>query len=59
MSTHNLCFGAKIRKQYHCKPQLYYIKVGCKGCSLHGLVFVITAMKIAVDYIGVLGIVMW
>ena len=31
-STHNLCFGAKIRKNvYPCKPQLYYIKVGCKG----------------------------
>ena len=32
MSTHNLCFGAKIRKKvYPCKPQFYYIKVGCKG----------------------------
>ena len=30
-STHNLCFGAKIRKIYPCKPQFYYIKVGCKG----------------------------
>ena len=30
-STHNLCFGAKIRKVYPCKPQFYYIKVGCKG----------------------------
>ena len=31
-STHNLCFGAKIRKKvYPCKPQFYYIKVGCKG----------------------------
>ena len=39
--THGLCFGAKIReKVYPCKPQFYYIKVGCKGCSLHGLVFV-------------------
>ena len=27
-STHNLCFRAKIRKT--CKPQFYYIKVGCK-----------------------------
>ena len=26
MSTHNLCFRAKIRK-----PQFYYIKVGRKG----------------------------
>ena len=32
MSTHNLCFRAKIRKnEYPCKPQFYYIKVGCKG----------------------------
>ena len=31
-STHNLCFEAKIRKNvYPCKPQIYYIKVGCKG----------------------------
>ena len=32
MSTHNLCFRAKIRKNvYPSKPQFYYIKVGCKG----------------------------
>ena len=32
MSTHDLCFRAKIRKnEYPCKPQFYYIKVGCKG----------------------------
>ena len=32
MSTHNQCFGAKIRKNvYPCKPQFYYIKVWCKG----------------------------
>ena len=31
-STHNQCFGAKIRKNvYPSKPQFYYIKVGCKG----------------------------
>ena len=31
-STHNLCFRAKVRKnEYPCKPQFYYIKVGCKG----------------------------
>ena len=30
--THNLCFRAKIRKnEYPCKPQFYYIIVGCKG----------------------------
>ena len=32
VGTHNQCFEAKIRKNvYPCKPQLYYIKVGCKG----------------------------
>ena len=32
-STHNLCFRANIRRknEYPCKPQFYYIKVGCKG----------------------------
>ena len=31
-STHNLCFGAKIRKMgIPCIPQFYYIKVGFKG----------------------------
>ena len=31
-STHNLCFRAKKEKNvYPCKPQFYYIKVGCKG----------------------------
>ena len=37
MSSHDLCFKAKIRKHvYPCKPQFYFIKVGCKGCHLHG-----------------------
>ena len=31
MSTYNLCFRAKIRKNvYPCTPQFYYIKAGCK-----------------------------
>ena len=31
-STHNLCFGTKLRKNvYPRKPQVYFIKVGCKG----------------------------
>ena len=31
-STHDLCFRVKIRKNVHpCKPQLFFIKVGCKG----------------------------
>ena len=37
-STHNLCFGAKIRKQlaYPCIAQFHYIKVGFEGYTLHG-----------------------
>ena len=32
MSTHHLCFRAKIRKNvFPCIPQIHYIKVGCKG----------------------------
>ena len=32
MSTHNLWFRAKIRKNvYPCTPQFYYTKVGSKG----------------------------
>ena len=32
MSTRNLCFRAKIRKNvYPCTPQSHYIKEGCKG----------------------------
>ena len=32
MSTHNLCFRAKIRKNvYPCTPQFHYIEVMCKG----------------------------
>ena len=28
-NTHNLCFEEK--NVYPCKPQFYYIKVGCEG----------------------------
>ena len=31
MSTHNLCFRVNV---YPCKPQFYYIKVGCKGAYI-------------------------
>ena len=35
MSTHNLCFGSKIRKKvYPCIPQFYYIKVGYRGVNI-------------------------
>ena len=34
-STYNLCFRAKKEKDvYLCKPQFYYIKVGCKGAYI-------------------------
>ena len=35
MSTHNLCFRAKLRKNvYPCTPHFYFIKVGCKGVQI-------------------------
>ena len=34
-STHNQCFRAKLRK---IMSQFYYIKMGCKGSTLHGYV---------------------
>ena len=47
MRTHNLCFRAKIRKNvYPCKPQFYYIKVGCEGYKLHGRVLMITQRNV-------------
>ena len=33
MSVHML---AKRKNVYPCKPKFYYIKVGCKGSTLHG-----------------------
>ena len=34
MSTYNLCFRAKIRKNvYPCKPRFYFIKVCVRGCK--------------------------
>ena len=48
MSTHNLCFRAKIRKNiYPCTPQFYYIKVGCKGYKSHGHVILMTPLMFA------------
>ena len=39
-STHNLCFGSEIRKiGIPCKPQYFYIKLGLKGYTLHGHIF--------------------
>ena len=35
-STHDLCFRAKIKNEYPCKPQFYYKKWGVRGSSLHG-----------------------
>ena len=36
MSTHNLCFFSKNKKNnvYPCKPQFYYIKVGFKRVKI-------------------------
>ena len=42
-STHNLCFGGKIRKigiPYN--PHFFYIKAGLRGHTLHGHVFMMS-----------------
>ena len=42
----NLCFTANIRKNVHpCKPFFYYLKVVCKGYTLHGLVNIMHVIK--------------
>ena len=46
-STYDLCFRAKIRKNvYPCKPQFYYIKVGVRGSSLYGHVFLMKHLNL-------------
>ena len=46
MSTHNLCFRAKIIKNvYPCTPEFYYVKVGCKGYESHGHVILIAIAR--------------
>ena len=51
-STHNLCFGAKIRKKYTPVNQFYYIiKVGCKGYESHGHVFLMIIASCVFLYI--------
>ena len=52
MSTHNGCFGSKVRKKvYPCKPQFWYIKVGYEGvyfswtCFPDGTIFIIFEIK--------------
>ena len=40
MSTHNLCFGSKIRKiGYPCKPHFFYIKVRFNGVHISWICF--------------------
>ena len=35
MSTHDLGFRAKIRDNvYPCKPQFYYLRMGCEGVQI-------------------------
>ena len=41
-STHNLCLRVKIRKIL---PQFYYLKVGCKGSTLHGHIRIMYIVK--------------
>ena len=48
MSNHNLCFRAKIRNNVNpCKPQFYYIKLECKGSTLHELARMMTFLSSA------------
>ena len=57
MSTHNLCFRAKIREKngYPCAHSFTIQKLGVRGYSLHGLVFVMLInSRFAVYCIGVL-----
>ena len=42
MSTHNLCFGAKKKKEkqvYPCIPQFFYVKMGFKGVYISRICF--------------------
>ena len=61
MSTHNLCFRAKIRKNvYSCKPQFCYIKqglskqtlikVGCKGVYITRTCHHADTIHVVVDF---------
>ena len=46
---YNLCFGTKIRKKvYPCKPQFYYIKLGCKGVLVTRTCFRDVSRKVSV-----------
>ena len=46
MSTHNLCFGSKIRKNiYPCIPKFYYIKVEFWGDIFYGHVFMLQLIE--------------
>ena len=55
MSTHNLGFRAKIRKNvYPCTPQFYYTKVGCKGVFITPTCFPDDLLDIFF-YVGTLG----
>ena len=48
-STHNLCFGAKIRKKvYPCIPQFCYIN-DIRGYILHGHVILMICMIFLLD----------
>ena len=42
MSTHNLCFRAKLKMYTPVHPSFTIQKWGVRGYSLHGLVFVTT-----------------
>ena len=45
-------FYSKKKNEYPCKPQFYYIKVGCKGSSLHGHVFMMYSVSCSVRMVN-------
>ena len=51
-------YGKKLftrkKKVYPCKPQFYYIKVGCKGYKSHGHVFLMFLFLTVTNYSFVL-----
>ena len=53
MSTHDLRFRAKIRKinVYPCKPQFYFINVGCKGAHSN-FTFIIAKLGLTWVYVN-------
>ena len=58
MSTHNLCFRAKIRKMYTpVHPSFTIQKWGIRGYSIHGLVFMMIILSVRFLFVCVVVVV--